>query len=62
MSQNEYTPEDIERMRRQMEGGGETALERIKRKAKEEPLVPAGQFVLCSTIIFFSVLNCTVII
>jgi hypothetical protein len=43
MSQNEYTPEDIERMRRKMDGGGESALERIKRKAKEEPLVPAGQ-------------------
>ncbi|KAF1805754.1 hypoxia induced protein conserved region-domain-containing protein [Mucor lusitanicus] len=40
MSNNSYTKEDIERMRIAMEG--ETALDRIKRKAKEEPLVPAG--------------------
>lgn len=43
MSQNEYSKEDIERMRRKMDDGGETALDRIKRKAKEEPLVPAGK-------------------
>ncbi|KAG1097162.1 hypothetical protein G6F42_018230 [Rhizopus arrhizus] len=40
MSNNNYTKEDIERMRIAMEG--ETTLDRIKRKAKEEPLVPAG--------------------
>ncbi|KAI7898735.1 hypoxia induced protein conserved region-domain-containing protein [Cokeromyces recurvatus] len=40
MSSKEYSREDINRMRRAMEG--ETALEKIKRKAKEEPLVPAG--------------------
>jgi hypothetical protein len=37
---NNYTKEDIERMRMTMEG--ETALDRIKRKCREEPLVPAG--------------------
>lgn len=37
---NDYTKEDIERMRREMEG--ETALDKIKRKMKDEPLVPAG--------------------
>lgn len=41
MSNNNYTKEDIERMRIAMEG--ETTLDRIKRKAKEEPLVPAGK-------------------
>lgn len=39
-NQNDYTKEDIDRMRIAMEG--ETALDRIKRKSKEEPLVPAG--------------------
>jgi hypothetical protein len=42
MSTNEYTNEDIERMRAQMEAEHETAFDRIKRKCKEEPLVPAG--------------------
>jgi hypothetical protein len=41
MSNREYSKEDIERMRIAMEG--ETALDRIKRKTKEEPLVPAGK-------------------
>lgn len=40
---NNYTKEDIERMRREMEG--ETALDKIKRKMKEEPLVPAGNVI-----------------
>ncbi|KAI9481642.1 MAG: hypoxia induced protein conserved region-domain-containing protein [Benjaminiella poitrasii] len=40
MSSKEYSKEDIDKMRVAMEG--ETALDRIKRKAKEEPLVPAG--------------------
>lgn len=39
---NEYTKQDIERMRMHMEQEHENALQRIKRKCKEEPLVPAG--------------------
>lgn len=36
----DYTKEELDRMRIAMEG--ETSLDRIKRKCKEEPLVPAG--------------------
>jgi hypothetical protein len=36
----DYTKEDIEKMRLRMEG--ETSLDRIKRKCREEPFVPAG--------------------
>ena len=39
---NDYTKDDIERMRRVMEG--ETVLDKIKRKMTEEPLVPAGKY------------------
>jgi hypothetical protein len=49
MSDNSYTKEDIERMRIAMEG--ETALDRIKRKAKEEPLVPAGNVTFNGSIV-----------
>ncbi|KAI8974930.1 hypoxia induced protein conserved region-domain-containing protein [Pilobolus umbonatus] len=41
----EYTKEDVERMRVVMEG--ETSLQRIKRKCKEEPFVPAGVALTC---------------
>lgn len=50
---NEYTKEDIERMRREMEGGGETAFDKIKRKMKDEPLVPAGKKYLFFDRFFF---------
>lgn len=36
----EYTPDEMERMR--MTLNGETGLDKIKRKAREEPFVPAG--------------------
>lgn len=39
---NEYTKEEIERMRHVMEDQGENAIEKMKRKMVEEPLVPAG--------------------
>lgn len=39
---NEYTKQDIERMRMIMDQQGETALDKIKRKMTQEPLVPAG--------------------
>ncbi|KAI8375953.1 uncharacterized protein BYT42DRAFT_483822, partial [Radiomyces spectabilis] len=37
----EYTREELDFMRRTMEG--ESAWDRMKRKSKEEPLVPAGK-------------------
>lgn len=39
---NEYTKEEIERMRMVMEEQGENAFDKMKRKMKQEPLVPAG--------------------
>lgn len=39
---NEYTKEEIERMRYVMENQGENAIQKMKRKMVEEPLVPAG--------------------
>ncbi|KAI9358383.1 hypoxia induced protein conserved region-domain-containing protein [Pilaira anomala] len=38
----EYTKEEIERMRMVMEEQGENAFDKMKRKMKQEPLVPAG--------------------
>ncbi|KAI8071112.1 hypoxia induced protein conserved region-domain-containing protein [Gilbertella persicaria] len=51
MSNNnkEYTREDIERMRIAMEG--ESALDKIKRKSREEPLVPAGVALTCFALV-----------
>jgi hypothetical protein len=40
--------DDLDKMRITMEG--ETALDRIKRKTREEPLVPAGN-ILCICIL-----------
>jgi hypothetical protein len=37
----DYTREEIEKMRLTMDG--ETSLDRIKRKCREEPFVPAGE-------------------
>lgn len=37
----EYNKEELERMRIAM--NGETALDKIKRKCREEPFVPAGK-------------------
>lgn len=37
----EYTEDEMQRMR--MVLNGETPLEKIKRKAKDEPFVPAGK-------------------
>jgi hypothetical protein len=37
----DYTQEELDRMRIMM--NGETALDKIKRKSREEPLVPAGK-------------------
>lgn len=37
----EYSREELERMRIAM--NGETALDKIKRKCREEPFVPAGK-------------------
>ncbi|KAI7869595.1 hypoxia induced protein conserved region-domain-containing protein [Mucor mucedo] len=39
---NEYTKQDIERMRQLMDQPTETALDKIQRKMIQEPLVPAG--------------------
>jgi hypothetical protein len=36
----DYTKDEMDRMRITMDG--ETALDKIKRKAREEPFVPAG--------------------
>ena len=40
----DYTREELERMRIAMEG--ESAWDRMKRKSKEEPLVPAGMLLI----------------
>jgi hypothetical protein len=37
----EYTKEEMEEMHRMM--NGESAWDRMKRKSREEPLVPAGK-------------------
>lgn len=39
---NEYTKQDIERMRQLMDHQSESAFDKIKRKMVQEPLVPAG--------------------
>ncbi|KAI8890443.1 hypothetical protein K501DRAFT_281764 [Backusella circina FSU 941] len=46
---NELTREELDKMRITMEG--ETALDRIKRKTKEEPLVPAGVALTCFALV-----------
>ncbi|KAI9354733.1 hypoxia induced protein conserved region-domain-containing protein [Pilaira anomala] len=45
----EYTPDEMERMR--MTLNGETGLDKIKRKAREEPFVPAGVALTCFALI-----------
>ncbi|KAI8988632.1 hypoxia induced protein conserved region-domain-containing protein [Mycotypha africana] len=45
----EYTKEELEYMRYRMEG--ETALQKIQRKAREEPLVPAGVALTCFALV-----------
>ncbi|KAI8363985.1 hypoxia induced protein conserved region-domain-containing protein [Choanephora cucurbitarum] len=49
MTNKEYTREDLDRMRIAMEG--ESALDKIKRKSKEEPLVPAGVALTCFALV-----------
>lgn len=39
----EYTKDEMDRMRVML--NGETALDKIKRKAREEPFVPAGKVI-----------------
>ncbi|KAI9256118.1 hypoxia induced protein conserved region-domain-containing protein [Helicostylum pulchrum] len=41
----EYTEDEMQRMR--MTLNGETGLDKIKRKAREEPFVPAGVALTC---------------
>ncbi|KAI8139662.1 hypoxia induced protein conserved region-domain-containing protein [Fennellomyces sp. T-0311] len=45
----EYTREELTRMRIAMEG--ESAWDRMKRKSKEEPLVPAGVALTCFALV-----------
>ncbi|KAG2224096.1 hypothetical protein INT45_004977 [Circinella minor] len=45
----DYTREELERMRITMEG--ESALDRMKRKSREEPLVPAGVALTCFALV-----------
>ncbi|KAG0177509.1 Respiratory supercomplex factor 1, mitochondrial [Apophysomyces sp. BC1034] len=45
----EYTREELDRMRVVMEG--ESAWDRMKRKSKEEPLVPAGVALTCFALV-----------
>ncbi|RCH84047.1 Respiratory supercomplex factor 1, mitochondrial [Rhizopus azygosporus] len=45
----EYSKEELERMRIAM--NGETALDKIKRKCREEPFVPAGVALTCFALI-----------
>ncbi|KAG2201252.1 hypoxia induced protein conserved region-domain-containing protein [Mucor mucedo] len=45
----EYTEDEMQRMR--MVLNGETPLEKIKRKAKDEPFVPAGVALTCFALV-----------
>ncbi|KAI8092699.1 hypoxia induced protein conserved region-domain-containing protein [Halteromyces radiatus] len=45
----EYTKEEMEHMHRMM--NGESAWDRMKRKSREEPLVPAGVALTCFALV-----------
>ncbi|KAI8337643.1 hypoxia induced protein conserved region-domain-containing protein [Chlamydoabsidia padenii] len=45
----EYTKEEMEQMHRMM--NGESAWDRMKRKSREEPLVPAGVALTCFALV-----------
>ncbi|KAI8889966.1 hypothetical protein K501DRAFT_207222 [Backusella circina FSU 941] len=45
----EYSQEELDRMRVMM--NGETAWDKIKRKSREEPLVPAGVGLTCFALV-----------
>ncbi|KAK4521789.1 uncharacterized protein ATC70_004325 [Mucor velutinosus] len=45
----EYTPEEMEQIRYKL--NGESPMERIKRKSKEEPFVPAGVALTCFALV-----------
>ncbi|KAF1803514.1 hypoxia induced protein conserved region-domain-containing protein [Mucor lusitanicus] len=45
----EYTPEEMEQIRYKL--NGESPMERIKRKSREEPFVPAGVALTCFALV-----------
>ncbi|CAO3642475.1 unnamed protein product [Mucor fragilis] len=45
----DYTPEEMEQIRYKL--NGESPMERIKRKSREEPFVPAGVALTCFALV-----------